>query len=92
MSAVKVLKTKHTGENKVRVPRTYPGKSPLFGYIKKIDGRWAVFNLETGFRLTEHTTRQMANQERMNILHGQPELRSKIGIKQKSYEKKATED
>lgn len=46
MSVVKVLKTKHTGENKVRVPRTYPGKSPLFGYIKKIDGRWAVFGWE----------------------------------------------
>ena len=57
-----------------------------------ITHKWAVFNLETGFRLTEYTTRQMANQERMNILHGQPELRSKIGIKQKRYEKKATED
>ena len=46
MCSVKVLKTKHTGENKVRVPRTYPGKSPLFGYIKNIDGRWAVFGVE----------------------------------------------
>ena len=54
--------------------------------------KWAVFNLETGFRLTEYTTRQMANQERMNILRDQPELRSKIVVKQKSYEKKATED
>ena len=57
-----------------------------------ITHKWAVFNLETGFRLTKYTTRQMANQERMNILRDQPELRSKIGVKQKSYENKAAED
>jgi len=48
--------------------------------------KWAVFNLETHFRLTEYTTRCGANLARMNILHDQPELKSKIGIRQKSYE------
>lgn len=51
-----------------------------------ITHKWAVFNLETRFRLTEYTTRQRANQSRMDILHDQPELRSKIGIKQKNFE------
>ena len=53
-----------------------------------ITHKWVVFNLETGFRLTEYTTRQLANQARMNILYDQPELKSKIGIKQKSFEDK----
>lgn len=33
----------------VKVPKTYPGKMPLFGYIKKIDGRWAVFGWENSY-------------------------------------------
>lgn len=53
-----------------------------------ITHKWAVFNLETKFRLTEYTTRQRANQECMNILHDQPELKSKLGIKQKNFEDK----
>ena len=51
-----------------------------------ITHKWAVFNLETRFRLTEYTTRQRANQACMDILYDQPELKSKIGIRQKSYE------
>lgn len=51
-----------------------------------ITHKWAVFNLETGFRLTEYTTRQLANSARMDILYDQPELKSKIGIKQKCFE------
>ena len=53
-----------------------------------ITHKWAVFNLETKFRLTEYTTRTLANLARMSILHDQPELRSKIGIKQKNFEDK----
>ena len=51
-----------------------------------ITHKWAVFNLETGFRLTEYTTRQSANQACIDILHDQPELKSKIGIKQNNFE------
>lgn len=51
-----------------------------------ITHKWAVFNLETGFRLTEYTTRQLANAARMSILYDQPDLRGKIAIKQKSFE------
>ena len=51
-----------------------------------ITHKWAVFNLETGFRLTEYTTRQLANLARMAILKDQPELRSKIYINQKDFE------
>lgn len=47
---------------------------------------WAVFNLETHFRLTEYTTKCAANSAYRNILRDQPELKSKIGIRQKSYE------
>ena len=50
------------------------------------DLKWAVFNLETHFRLTEYTTRCRANSALMSILYDQPELKSKIGIRQKSYE------
>ena len=53
-----------------------------------ITHKWAVFNIETGFRLTEYTTRQLANIARMNILRDQPELKSKIEIKQESFEKR----
>lgn len=48
---------------------------------------WAVFNIEMGFRLTEYTTRVGANLRRMSILKDQPELRSKIAIKQRDFEK-----
>lgn len=48
---------------------------------------WAVFNIETGFRLTEYTTRVRANYSRMSILKDQPELRAKIAIKQRNFEK-----
>lgn len=51
-----------------------------------ITHKWAVFNIETKFRLTEYTTRQLANQARMNILHDQPELKGKIAIKQRNFE------
>ena len=43
-----------------------------------ITHKWAVFNTETGFRLTEYTTRNLANHARMCILRDQPELKSKI--------------
>ena len=44
MNIIKNLKTKQTSKKiKVKVPKTYPGKMPLFGYIKKINSRWAVF-------------------------------------------------
>ena len=49
--------------------------------------KWAVFNIETRFRLTEYTTRTLANLARMNILHDQPELKGKIAIKQRNFEK-----
>ena len=48
---------------------------------------WAVFNIETGFRLTEYTTRVGANHSGMSILKDQPELRLKIAIKQRDFEK-----
>ena len=48
---------------------------------------WAVFNIETGFRLTEYTTRVSANLSLMSILKDQPELRLKISIKQRAFEK-----
>ena len=53
-----------------------------------ITHKWAVFNIETGFRLTEYTTRNLANHARMCILRDQPELKSKIEIKQKNFEDK----
>ena len=49
-------------------------------------GKWAVFNVETKFRLTEYTTRGLAELTRRNILYDQPCLRGKIEIKQKSFE------
>lgn len=51
-----------------------------------ITHKWAVFNLETRFRLTEYTTRGLAELARRSILFDQPELRSKIGIRQKNFE------
>ena len=52
---------------------------------KKVKFNWAVFNIETGFRLTEYTTRTLANDARGYILYDQPDLRNKIGIRQKGY-------
>jgi hypothetical protein len=44
MNIIKKLKTKQTSEKiKVKVPKNYLVKKPIFGYIKKIDSRWAVF-------------------------------------------------
>ena len=51
-----------------------------------ITHKWAVFNLETHFRLTEYTTRDLAGLALRDILYDQPGLKGKIGIKQKSYE------
>ena len=53
-----------------------------------ITHKWAVFDLETRFHFTEYTTRQLANQACMNILRDQPELKLKIGIRQKNFEDK----
>ena len=66
---------------KIRKIKRKPKVRPMV-----ITHKWAVFNLETGFRLTDYTTHQRANQSRMDILHDQPELKSKIGIKQKNFE------
>ena len=59
--------------------------------MKKPKFNWAVFNIETGFRLTEYSTHTMAIWARGMILHDQPELRGKIGIKQRNFEKTDTE-
>ena len=48
---------------------------------------WAVFNTETKFRLTEYNTRTMAQIAKQNILRDQPELKGKIAIKQRDFEK-----
>lgn len=55
--------------------------------MKKVKFNWAVFNTETGFRLTEYSTHTMAIWARGMILHEQPELRGKIECKQKGYKK-----
>ena len=52
---------------------------------KKDTCNWAVFNIETGFRLTEYKTRNLANLELMWILKDQPYLRKKIEIRQKGF-------
>ena len=58
--------------------------------MKKVKFNWAVFNTETGFRLTDYNTHTMAIWARGCILHDQPELRGKIEVKQKNYEKSVT--
>lgn len=68
---------------KIRKIRRKPEARPSV-----VTHKWAVFNLETGFRLTEYTTRQMAGEAHMRILYDQPKLKSKIGIKQKNFEDK----
>ena len=54
-----------------------------------ITHKWAVFNLETHFRLTEYTARNLAGLALRKILYDQPGLKGKIGIKQKDFEKAA---
>lgn len=56
--------------------------------MKKVKFNWAVFNTETGFRLTEYSTHTMAIWARGMILRDQPKLRGKIEVKQKGYEKR----
>ena len=56
--------------------------------MKKPKFNWAVFNIETKFRLTEYTTRVRAEWARGMILYDQPELRGKIAIKQRNFEAK----
>ena len=48
---------------------------------------WAVFNTETKFRLTEYDIRSKAIYDMQCILRDQPELKGKITIKQRSFEK-----
>ena len=48
---------------------------------------WAVFNTETKFRLTEYDIRSKAIYDMQCILRDQPELKGKIAIKQRSFEK-----
>ena len=55
---------------------------------KKDKCNWAVFDKETGFRLTEYKTRNLANLELMWILKDQPDqpdLRKKIEIRQRGF-------
>lgn len=49
--------------------------------------KWAVFNTETKFRLTEYNTRSNAIYAMQNILRDQPELKGKIAVKQRGFEK-----
>ena len=49
--------------------------------MKKAKLNWAVFNTETGFRLTDYNTHTMAIWARGMILHDQPELCGKIAVK-----------
>lgn len=60
--------------------------------MKKVKFNWAVFNTETGFRLTDYSCRTRAIHAKDWILHDQPELRGKIAVKQRSYEKKVAKD
>lgn len=50
--------------------------------------KWAVFNIETKFRLTEYDIRSRAINAMQSILYDQPELKGKIAIKQRNFEKK----
>lgn len=51
---------------------------------------WAVFNIETKFRLTEYDIRSRALNAMQYILHDRPELKGKIAIKQRKFEKKSS--
>lgn len=55
--------------------------------MKRAKFNWAVFNTETGFRLTDYNTRTMAIWARDMILHDEPKLHGKIAVKQRGYEK-----
>lgn len=48
---------------------------------------WAVFNTETKFRLTEYDIRSRATVAMRSILRDQPELKGKIAVKQRNFEK-----
>lgn len=48
--------------------------------------KWAVFNIETKFRLTEYDIRSKAIVAMRSILRDQPELKGKIAIKQRNFE------
>ena len=48
---------------------------------------WAVFNTETKFRLTEYDIRSKAIYDMQCILRDQPELKGKIAIKQRNFER-----
>lgn len=48
---------------------------------------YAVFNLETKFRITEYKTRNLAILDYNAIIRDQPNLKDKIAVKQKEYEK-----
>jgi hypothetical protein len=50
--------------------------------------KWAVFNIETKFRLTEYDIRSRAINAIQSILYDQPELKGKIAVKQRNFEKK----
>lgn len=47
--------------------------------------KWAVFNTETKFRLTEYDIRSNAIRAMRSILHDQPELKGKIAAKQRNW-------
>ena len=49
--------------------------------------KWAVYNIETKFRLTEYDIRSRAIIAMQRILYDQPELKGKIAIKQRNFEK-----
>jgi hypothetical protein len=62
-------------------------KPPKPTKVRKIKtDKWAVFNIETKFRLTDYTIRAIANMAMQSILYEQPQLRGKIKIKQKNFE------
>lgn len=48
---------------------------------------WAVFNTETKFRLTEYDIRSNAIRDMQSILPDQPELKGKIAVKQRKFER-----
>jgi hypothetical protein len=48
--------------------------------------KWAVFNTETKFRLTEYDIRSKTIIAMRSILRDQPELKEKIAIKQRNFE------
>ena len=46
---------------------------------------WAVFDISTGFRLTDYATRTSATIKKQAILRDLPHLKNRIQIKQKKY-------